>query len=295
MYLRSLAAAVVLAALIAGAAGCGNPPTAPTAPTTLTVSAISPNSGTTFGGTVVELLGTGFQSGITVHFGTQSAVVTSLTNNSTGSKLSVLSPPNAEGMVDVVVTNPGGAEVRLERAFRVVGFRIASVSPKQGLPLDFATVSGTGFRSGDRVEIGGVSAPIRSITDGTMDVIVPQQCRPGVVDVTVTDVTGAAVTLPQAFTCQTVQLTPDVTAVAAAGPLVLSWLVPRDPSSDYAFDQIRLVRAGGDPDVFVWDIEVHDRQGTAALAAPAAPGEYEFCYLLFGVYVIAKSAVVVVR
>jgi len=295
MYLRYSATALVLAPLVAGAAGCPDPPPLPTAPTALTIKTISPSSGTTFGGTAVQILGTGFQSGVSVRFGTQPAVITSLTNNSTGSKLTVLSPPNAEGLVDVVVASPGGDEVRLEHAFSVFGFRIDRLSPKEGLPLDWTTVNGMGFRSGDRVEIGGLSAPIRSITDGAIDVIVPQQCRSGVVDVTVTDVTGAAVTLPRSFTCQTIALTPSVSAVAPGGPLVLSWLMPRDPTSDYGFDQIRLVAAGGDPNTFAWDVEVHDRQGTATLTAPATPGEYEFRYLMFGIYEIAKSGVIVVR
>lgn len=69
-----------------------------------TITAVSPSSGTTAGGTTVVITGTNFQNGATVTFGGTAAAVTF--NNST--RLTVTTPARASGSVAVVVTNPGG-------------------------------------------------------------------------------------------------------------------------------------------------------------------------------------------
>jgi hypothetical protein len=141
------------------------------------------------------------------------------------------------------------------------------------------------------VEFGGVPATIQSLTDRTINLTVPM-CKPGVVDVTVTDVSGRSTTLARGFTCLGVELTVSTSAVAPGGALIVSWFDTRD-LGDYYVDEILLVRVGDD--ATVWGVDVSESHGSADLAAPAAPGDYEFRYLAWGRYQIATSGVVVVR
>ncbi len=78
--------------------------TAPVPPPTVT--AIIPSSGSTAGGTAVTITGTGFLSGATVSIGgvaATSPVVVSATT------IAAVTRPHAAGIVDVLVTNTGGA------------------------------------------------------------------------------------------------------------------------------------------------------------------------------------------
>jgi hypothetical protein len=70
-----------------------------------TVTSLDVTSGSTSGGTTVNITGTGFTAGSTVKFGTTAA--SSVTFNSSTS-LTVTSPAKAAGTVDITVTTPGG-------------------------------------------------------------------------------------------------------------------------------------------------------------------------------------------
>jgi len=70
-----------------------------------TISAVSPSSGTTAGGTSVTLTGAGFTGATAVHFGATSAA--SYTVNSATS-ITATSPAGSAGVVDVTVTGTGG-------------------------------------------------------------------------------------------------------------------------------------------------------------------------------------------
>jgi hypothetical protein len=77
------------------------------------ITSLSPNNGTTAGGTAVTINGANFRSGATVTFGGTSVAVTFV--NST--QLTVTSPAHATGPVSVVVTNPDTASVTKTNAF----------------------------------------------------------------------------------------------------------------------------------------------------------------------------------
>jgi hypothetical protein len=71
-----------------------------------TVTGLNPNSGSTAGGTTVQITGAGFCNTVTsVRFGATAA--TSFTAQS-DTLLTAVSPAHAAGVVDVTVTNPGG-------------------------------------------------------------------------------------------------------------------------------------------------------------------------------------------
>ena len=67
-----------------------------------TVSGISPNTGTTAGGTAVTITGTGFLAGATVSFGGTAATGV---NVASGTSITATTPAHAAGAVSVVVTN----------------------------------------------------------------------------------------------------------------------------------------------------------------------------------------------
>jgi hypothetical protein len=74
----------------------GTPPPSPT------VSAISPNSGSTGGGTSVTVTGANFQSGATVRLGGTAATSVNVVNSTT---ITAVTAAHGAGVVDVVVTN----------------------------------------------------------------------------------------------------------------------------------------------------------------------------------------------
>jgi acid phosphatase len=69
------------------------------------VTAVSPTSGSTTGGNLLTVSGTGFASGATVTIG--GTLVSTVTVNGSTS-LSLTAPPHAAGLVNLVVTNPDG-------------------------------------------------------------------------------------------------------------------------------------------------------------------------------------------
>lgn len=79
-----------------------------------TVTAISPTTGLTTGGTAVTITGTRFVSGATVNFGGSAATNVTVVSSTS---IRATTPPHAAGRVNVVVTNPGGQSGTLASAF----------------------------------------------------------------------------------------------------------------------------------------------------------------------------------
>ncbi|HBL30293.1 MAG TPA: hypothetical protein DD490_25955, partial [Acidobacteria bacterium] len=77
------------------------------------VSGLSPNTGTTAGGTSVAINGANFQNGATVSLGGTSLAVTF----NSSSRLTVTAPAHTTGPVGVVVTNPDGGNVTKANAY----------------------------------------------------------------------------------------------------------------------------------------------------------------------------------
>ncbi len=72
-----------------------------------TVSSVSPNSGSTAGGTAVTITGTNFVAGATVTFGATAATNVVVVNSTT---ITATTPAGSAGAVTVTVTNPEWAE-----------------------------------------------------------------------------------------------------------------------------------------------------------------------------------------
>ena len=70
----------------------------------MTVTAVSPTSGTTAGGTTVTVTGSGFTGATKVAFGTVSAGYTVVSST----RITAVSPAETSGLRNIFVTGPGG-------------------------------------------------------------------------------------------------------------------------------------------------------------------------------------------
>ena len=98
--------AAFLVALAASLQSCANDLPGPSGPGSLTpfVSSITPATGTTAGGTVVRISGTGFKDGAVVSIGGGAPSFAFVESGST--RIQAVLPAHSAGPVDVVVTNP---------------------------------------------------------------------------------------------------------------------------------------------------------------------------------------------
>ena len=182
-----------------------------------TLTAIAPTSGSTAGGTVITLTGSGFLTGAAVLFGSSAATNVTLVSPT---ELTAQSPARAVGVVSVTVRNPDNQEAELARAYRYVAPpTLTAVAPATG---DVAggtvvTLTGSGFGASSTVAFGGTASAEVTLVSGTELQAVSPAHGPGAVDVVVsTD--GAGATLSGAFTYT--RGAPTLTAIAPpSGPI----------------------------------------------------------------------------
>ena len=98
--LSTPARAVAALAIAAITASCGSTGPGPE-PTEVQVTAVSPNTGTTFGGTTLTITGTGFQSGAAVQIGGAAATDITVASATT---ITAKTPVHAAGIAEVRVT-----------------------------------------------------------------------------------------------------------------------------------------------------------------------------------------------
>lgn len=172
MFLRrfgkAAAALGVSVALSLAAISCSNGP-GPTGPQpgSVTVTAVSPATGSSFGGTAVTITGTGFSAGATVQIGAAAATNITVVSSTT---ITATTAANAAGVADVRVTS-GGAAGSLAGAFTFVTptgtnaaptvGAIAVTPPRDNQPSSLATI-------GDRVTltatINDAETPLADLT-----------------------------------------------------------------------------------------------------------------------------------
>lgn len=160
------------------------------------ISSVSPNSGSTAGGTSVVIAGLRFQAGATVTFGGKSAMVVSVAPSS----ITAVTPAHAAGIVNVVVTNPDGLKGRLASGYTYVNLgqppQISSISPTSG-PTSGGTsaaITGSGFQAGAAVTLGGASATVVGVAPSSIAIVTPAHAA-GSVDVVVANPDGQTATL----------------------------------------------------------------------------------------------------
>jgi hypothetical protein len=185
-------------------------------PSAPAVDAVTPSSGSTLGGTNVNIFGSGFSGVTTVMFGTTAAFATF----SSDTQININAPPGAAGAVDVTVTTPGGTSATNNAdKFTYVAPTtpvVSAVSPNRGGTAGKRTVRvfGSGFSGATNVQFGTTSATTFSlIGDGDLLVSTPPGAV-GTVDVTVTTPGGTSATgTPDKYT-YFVAPAPTITAVS---------------------------------------------------------------------------------
>jgi hypothetical protein len=188
------------------------------------VSSVSPNSGSTNGGTAVSITGTNFAAGASVTFGGTAATnITVVSSNS----ISATTPAHAAGAVSVVVTNTGGQSGTLTSGFTYIAPAptVSSVSPNSGSTNGgtAVTITGTNFAGGATVTFGGTAATNVTVASSTSITATTPAHAAGAVNVVVTNTGGQSGTLSSGFTYTSSTSTPiSFVQVAAATPQTAS-------------------------------------------------------------------------
>ncbi len=204
------AAAALLAACVppgersdaAPGAAAGPPPT---------LASVVPASGTSAGGTIVGLHGSGFAAGAAVSIGGSAAA--SVHVEPGGSEIWATTPAGTVGPADVVVTNPDGPDgpdgqsVRLAGGFAFVagaGPAVTAVSPGGGPSSGgtLVTISGGSFSTAGTTTVHFGSTPSSSVTvldSVTLAAVAPPGAPGAVVLVSVTSPGGLSGTAAGAF------------------------------------------------------------------------------------------------
>jgi hypothetical protein len=162
-----------------------------------TVSSVSPNSGSTAGGTAVTITGTNFATGATVTFGGTAAtniVVASSTS------ITATTPPGSPGAVTVSVSGQSG---NLTSGFTYIATpTVSSISPYSGSTAGgtAVTITGTNFVAGATVTFGGTAATNVLVVSGTQITATTPVGSAGAVTVTVTNPGVQRGSLPNGFT-----------------------------------------------------------------------------------------------
>jgi large repetitive protein len=181
------------------------------------ITAFSPTAGTPGGGTTVTITGTGFTGATGATFGGVSATGFIVDSDT---QVRVSSPAHLAGVVDVVVTGPGGAS--LTGAATKYTYTAAVIPVVTALSPASATIaggpvvsiSGAGFTGATGVTFGGTPATgVTVLSDTTILATAPAHAA-GIVDVLVTTPAGTSVgTAGSKFTYGTL---PVVTAISPA-------------------------------------------------------------------------------
>jgi IPT/TIG domain len=172
------------------------------------VTTVSPSSGPSNGGTIVQITGANFQNGATVMFGTKAAqsVVVNGTNQILAITPAAVATEQQSLPADIIIRNPDGQSVTATGGFTYTAapLSISAISPGSGSNDGgtIVSISGSGFTSalaGASVTFGGVPATELTVHDAaTLTVKLPPHAN-GNVDVAVT-MGGHTVTALAAFT-----------------------------------------------------------------------------------------------
>lgn len=163
-----------------------------------TVTAVTPDSGPTTGGTAITIDGTGFEPGVTVKVGGTAA--TSVKRKS-ATQLTAITPPGTAGPADVLVSNPLGLSITALAAFTYGEVpKITSITPATG-PAEGGqaiTIVGSGFAAGAKVTVGAEATAVVVVSPTQITAETP--AGSGKVDVIVTNPDGLAAKKVSAYT-----------------------------------------------------------------------------------------------
>ena len=193
-----------------------SPPVVLSPPYGVVISGASSASGPTSGGTPLLLWGSNFITpNVTVSVGGSNCIIEAYPPLAPASYFGCTTTARASGgFVDVVVTNPDGQSVTELGVFEY----IAPPSPVLSFPLTGTTgggtpmtITGTDFRTGARVSLGGVNCPTTSVDPTTIRCTTGSLMVPATVDVDVINPDNQVSTLAGGYTYR--QFTPVINLV----------------------------------------------------------------------------------
>jgi len=150
-----------------------------------TVTSVSPNSGSTAGGTAVTITGTNFAAGATATFGGTAATNVAVVNSTT---ITATTPAGSAGAVTVSVTVSGQSGSLASGFTYVVVPTVTSVLPNNG-PVTggtAVTITGANFATGATVTFGTAAATNVAVVNSTTITATTPAGSAGAVTVTVT-------------------------------------------------------------------------------------------------------------
>jgi hypothetical protein len=168
-----------------------------------TVSSISPNSGTTGGGTALTITGTGFQAGATVRLGGTAATNVTVVSSTS---ITATTAAHAAGAVNVVVTNAAQQSGTLANGYTYIVINpaptVTSITPNAGTfnGGTSVTVTGTGFLSGATLSLGGTTATNVTVLSGASITATTPAHPAGAVNAVVTNTDNQNGTLVNGYT-----------------------------------------------------------------------------------------------
>jgi CSLREA domain-containing protein len=170
-----------------------------------TLTAVSPNSGPTSGGTPITITGTGFSAGASVTVGGVACVGVAV--NGAGTEITCTTPPHTEGLQEVRATNPDA--LFATGTFTYIKPTLAAVTPNSGPTTGGTsiTLTGTNFVAGATVTVGGRPCAGVTVVNATTITCTTPSGFPGPADVTAVNPnapgTSGTATLAGGFTYQT--------------------------------------------------------------------------------------------
>jgi hypothetical protein len=157
------------------------------------VTALSPASGPSSGGTAVTITGTGLNAATGVRFGGVAAASYAIASST---QMTAVAPASVAGTVDVTVLDAGGASATstADRFTFVAAPVVSGVSPRSGSPAggDPVTITGANLAGATRVTFGGTAAGFVVNPDGSITAWSPAAEAAGTVDVRVTTIGGTS-------------------------------------------------------------------------------------------------------
>ncbi len=165
------------------------------------IAGLTPNAGTSAGGSVVTVTGSGFSGGTTVAFGSGIATGVAVVSSTL---LTATTPAGAMGPATVTVTTADGQSASLAGGYTYLGPSpvLSSVAPSSG-PVaggTAVTLTGTNFAAGATVTFGGAIATSVTVASASSITCVAPAGAMGPASVVVTNVDGQSSTLASGWT-----------------------------------------------------------------------------------------------
>ncbi|BCS31826.2 hypothetical protein TBR22_A10280 [Luteitalea sp. TBR-22] len=224
-----------------------------------TLTAVSPASGVTTGGTPITLTGTNFSGSPTVTVGGVAATGVTVINSTT---ITAVTPTGTAGARDVVVTTLGGDATLVGGFTYVAPPTVSGLTPSSGPTAGGTTVTITGsnFTADTQVRFSGVIAQSVTVSSATTLTAVTPGGAAGAADVRVTT-PGGDITLPGGFTYRPPP--PTLSGIApASGPVAGG--TPVTLTGQWSADVTRVTIGGADATSVV--------QAGGSLTAVTPPG-----------------------